>query len=168
MPAPEGNDYAKGNPGGGRPSSFDPKYIEVVRKLSKMGATNTDIGEALSVGESTVRYWAASNEDFSAALKMGKEESDNRVERSLYERAMGYTHEEDKVFIHQGEAVIVPTKKHYPPDSTSAIFWLKNRRPEEWRDKQEIEDVTPPENKAVSASDLARALLAAMGSNGGS
>ena len=63
--------------------------------------------------------------------------ADHRVERSLYERACGYSHTEDKIFIHEGKPIIVPTVRHYPPDPTSMIFWIKNRQPEQWRDKVE-------------------------------
>jgi len=77
--------------------------------------------------------------EFCNALKAGKSSADDRVERSLYERANGYTHVEDKIFMHEGQPVIVPTKKHYPPDTTAGIFWLKNRRAEDWREKQEVE-----------------------------
>ncbi len=55
----------------------------------------------------------------------------------MYERATGYSHAEDKIFNDGGEPLIVPTTKHYPPDATSAIFWLKNRQPAKWRDKTE-------------------------------
>lgn len=136
MPAPKGNDYAKGNKGGvGGPEVWDEKNIPIAQAMAELGATNTEIGKALGVAESTIRYWQGKHKDFAAALKLGKDKSDDRVERSLFERAMGYTHAEDKIFMHEGEPVVVPTVKHYPPDATSAIFWLKNRRPDEWREK---------------------------------
>jgi len=71
-------------------------------------------------------------------LKRGKDKADTNVIESLYRRAIGYSHPEDKIFNNNGKALIVPTTKHYAPDTTAAIFWLKNRRPEEWRDRQEI------------------------------
>ena len=70
-------------------------------------------------------------------LKSGKEVADNRVERSLYNRAVGYTFDSEKVFQHQGEIVRAKTVEHVPPDTTAGIFWLKNRKPAEWRDKIE-------------------------------
>jgi hypothetical protein len=48
---------------------------------------------------------------------------------------MGYSAPEDKIFNNDGKPLIVPTVKNYPPDTTAVIFWLKNRRPDEWRDK---------------------------------
>jgi hypothetical protein len=70
---------------------------------------------------------------------MGRDIADANVGKSLYDRAMGYSHPEDKIFVHNGETIIVPTTKHYPPDTASAIFWLKNRQPAKWRDTQNIE-----------------------------
>ena len=55
----------------------------------------------------------------------------------LFHRATGYEHPEDDIKSVNGEIVITPTVKHYPPDTTAAIFWLKNRRPDLWRDKVE-------------------------------
>jgi len=144
MPAPKGNDYA---------SSYDEgKHPDQIRKMCERGLTNDEIADVLDVDRSTLYRWAANHQKVCDSLKVGKAVSDNRVERSLYERAMGYTHEEDKIFQHNGEAVVVPTVKHYPPDTTAAIFWLKNRRPEQWRDKQEIEH---------TGEGLAEAMMAA-------
>jgi hypothetical protein len=57
----------------------------------------------------------------------------------LYQRAVGYTHDEEKIFLHEGKAVRVKTKKHYAPDATSAIFFLKNRQPQLWRDTKVLQ-----------------------------
>lgn len=75
------------------------------------------------------------------ALKKGKDVADQMVERSLFERACGYTCDEEKVFCHTETGMITTevVEKHYPPDPVSCIFWLKNRKPGEWREKQEIE-----------------------------
>ena len=67
-------------------------------------------------------------------------ESDKDVERSLFQRANGYWHEETKVHFDQdGNPSEHKVRKYYPPDSTAMIFWLKNRKRKEWRDRQEIE-----------------------------
>jgi hypothetical protein len=59
------------------------------------------------------------------------------VVSSLYHKAVGYTFESEKIFQHQGEIIRAPVREHVAPDTTAAIFWLKNRRPADWRDKQE-------------------------------
>jgi len=77
------------------------------------------------------------------SIKRGKEYADSNVADRLYQRAMGYEHAEDQIFQYQGEAVVVPTKKHYAPDTAAGIFWLKNRQPAKWRDKIETEITGP-------------------------
>ena len=78
------------------------------------------------------------------ALKIGKAEADNRVERSLYERANGYSYETVKIFMPAGakKPIYAPYVEHVPPDTTAAIFWLKNRDPAHWRDAWQLEHVT--------------------------
>ena len=74
------------------------------------------------------------------SLKRGKEVSDKEVEVSLFKRACGYEHQSEEIFCSKtGEVTRVPTIKRYPPDTLAAIFWLKNRKPDQWREKQEVE-----------------------------
>ena len=69
-----------------------------------------------------------------------KDEADNRVERSLYARATGYSYDAVKIFhTKDGKVIKVPYTEHVPPDVTAQIYWLKNRRPDHWRDVQNIE-----------------------------
>jgi hypothetical protein len=120
---------------GGRPSSFKPEYVEQARKLTQLGATDREVAEFFDVAESTVSLWKNTHPEFSEALKLGKEASDNRVEKSLYRRAVGYSYDAEKIFTYEGEPVRVPYVEHVPPDTTACIFWLKNRRRDEWRDR---------------------------------
>lgn len=143
MPAPKGNDYAKGNPGGGRDTLYDPKFVPIAEKMSHMGATDADLAQAFGVCVATIRTWKSVHEEFSSALKLGKAAADARVERSLYEKACGYSHPDTHFSAYDGHVTETPTVKHYAPDTTAAIFWLKNRKPAEWRDKQEV-DVSIP------------------------
>jgi hypothetical protein len=142
MPAPKGNQNAVGNKGGGRPSTYEPKFAKIAAKLCELGATDADLAEALGVGSTTIRQWAAAHVEFSAALKIGKGVVDDRVERSLLHRALGYTYDAVKIFMPAGasEPVHAPYRHHVPPDTTACIFWLKNRRSQQWRDvhKHEI------------------------------
>lgn len=120
----------------GRPSKFDSLDLKKVQALASRGWTDVEMSDFFGVDESTWTRWKEKHPDFCTSLKDWKIEADSRVERSLYERATGYEHPEDKIFNNEGEPLIVPTTKHYPPDTTAAIFWLKNRKPEQWRDKQ--------------------------------
>lgn len=123
----------------GRPSKFKPEFIAQAEKLCKLGATDLEIADFFEVEVRTVYRWKAENEHFCQALKAGKEEADARVERSLFARANGYEHDEVHVSNYQGTITLTPIRKIYPPDTTAAIFWLKNRRPEQWRETKAVE-----------------------------
>ena len=124
---------------GGRPSKFKPEFVRQAEKLCTIGLTDAELASFFEVSEVTLNAWKHKHPEFLNALKVGKDEADTRVERSLYHRAIGYSHPEEKIFNDGGEPLIVPTTKHYPPDTTAAIFWLKNRKTAEWRDKQDHE-----------------------------
>lgn len=119
----------------GRPSSYRPEYAEQARKLCELGATDKDLADFFEVAISTVSLWKTKHPEFSEALKVGKAAADDRVENSLYHRAVGYTFDAVKIFQHQGQVIEAPYREHVPPDVTAQIFWLKNRRKAEWRDK---------------------------------
>ena len=59
--------------------------------------------------------------------------------RSLFRRALGYDHDDVVVTSYQGDITLTPVVRHYQPDTTACIFWLKNRRPQDWRDAQQLE-----------------------------
>lgn len=139
MAPKKGNTNAKGNKGGGRKSIYNKEYANIVKGLCLLGATDEEIANAFNVSETTINNWKKKYIEFSLALKEGKQIADAKVAQSLFNRALGYEHEEDKIFNDQGVPLIVPTVKHYPPDTTAAIFWLKNRQPAKWREKQEVE-----------------------------
>lgn len=107
--------------------------------MAERGATDREIAEECGVTERTLNRWKHTIEGFAEQLKLGKEVADERVEQSLYRRATGYTFDASKVFQYRGQAVVVEHVEHVPPDTTAAIFWLKNRRKDEWRDKHVVE-----------------------------
>lgn len=113
---------------------FTDKVREIIKTLARKGFTDVEMSEIVGITERTFNNWKTKNADFFQSLKEWKEKPDKEVERSLFERAMGYEHPEDKIFNHAGEPLVVPTIKHYPPDTTAIIFWLKNRQPDKWRD----------------------------------
>lgn len=125
----------------GRPSLFDKVDLIQVEKLCKLGATDKQIADFYEVNEDTIYEWKKVHPEFSEALKRGKLVADSTIADSLFQRAKGYEHADCEVLMAQktGEPVIVPLIKYYPPDTTACIFWLKNRQPELWRDKVEIE-----------------------------
>lgn len=139
-----------------RPEKYKPEYVSQAAVACKLGATDVDLADLFDVSIRTIHYWKINFEEFANALKVGKEYADERVKNALYHRAIGYSHEEDDIRTvslgnDQGsEIVITPTIKHYPPDTTAGIFWLKNRRPDEWRANPEEKGATDSLSDAVN------------------
>ncbi len=123
----------------GQPTKFSDEMQRQAKLLAEKGFTDKEMSEVLGITQRTFNNWKKANPEFFHTLKIAKDMADRKVERSLYERACGYSHEEDKIFNDSGKALIVETVKHYPPDPTSGIFWLKNRQPDKWRDKLDHE-----------------------------
>jgi hypothetical protein len=121
----------------GRPSKYKPEFVEQAKKLCMLGATDIELADFFDVDVRTLYRWKNEHDDFCQALKTSKEVADERIERSLYERAAGYERDEVDVRVVSGEIVKTQIRKFYPPDTTACIFWLKNRRPNDWRDKIE-------------------------------
>lgn len=119
--------------GRGRPTKYTDDTARMAAEAVKLGATDADLARLFGVHVDTVAQWKTVHKEFSEALKRGKDELDAQVERRLFERAMGYSHPEDDIRAVNGQIVITPMVKHYPPDTVAAIFWLKNRRPDRWR-----------------------------------
>ena len=144
----------------GRPTAYQASFVEQAKKLCALGATDAEMADFFGVAVSTFYKWKSEFAEFSEAIKSAKEIADERVERSLYHRAVGYTFDSEKVFQFQGEVVRAPTKEHVPPDTTAAIFWLKNRRPKDWRDVRQHEIGQPGDFDRLSDEELSEALAA--------
>jgi len=126
-----------------RPSKFNNEVKRQCKLMALQGWTDVQMSELLGVTEKTFNNWKKKYKKFFQSLKDWKIEADNKVERSLYERACGYNHPETKAQYIQdqdgGRWEYADLTKHYAPDPTSMIFWLKNRQPDKWRDKTEHE-----------------------------
>lgn len=124
---------------GGRPTKFKKEYTKMALALGKFGLTDEQLAEAFNVSVASIYNWKNKHPEFLEALKEGKNFADEKVERALLERATGYTYKTQKAFYNKDEdkVIIADVKQHVAPDATSMIFWLKNRQPEKWRDKQE-------------------------------
>lgn len=107
----------------------------------------------MGISRSTLNEWKNKYKDISDTLKNSKEVADIQVENALFKRAVGYDYEETKVEIDtHGKKHMVKLTKHMPPETTAAIFWLKNRKPEAWRDKPIPVTVTEQEMDLLSAA----------------
>jgi len=124
---------------GGRPTAFRKEYPEMARKMCLLGATDKELADVFEVSEQTVNTWKTQYPKFLESIKLGKEQADAAVADRLYQRALGYSHPEVHVSNYQGQITLTKLTKHYPPDSTAAIFWLKNRRTEGWRDRHDVQ-----------------------------
>jgi len=148
-----------------RPTKFKPEFVEQARKLCGLGATDEDLADFFNVSIRTIANWKTENDEFLQALKGGKDAADDRVERSLYQRAVGYTHDAVHFTSFQGAVTVTPYREHCPPDVTAQIFWLKNRRADEWRDKRE-QEITGRDGKPIQLETIQRTVVSAKHTNG--
>ena len=118
-----------------------PENLVLINGWARDGLTQKDIADKIGVRYQTISEWSGKYPEFAEALKTGKDYADTLVVNALFRRATGYeTTEEirevklDKNGNRTGNAVIKTVKKQVPPDTTAQIFWLKNRRPDLWRD----------------------------------
>lgn len=123
----------------GRPGEYHPTYCEFATNYCLLGCTDEQLAAFCSITVETLHQWKAKYPAFSDAIKSGKEIADANVAKSLFHRANGYSHEAVKIFLPAGSRKPVYAKydEMYPPDTTAAIYWLKNRRGGEWRRDQE-------------------------------
>lgn len=122
---------------------YKPEYCATAKKLCELGATDGDLAEAFGVNRSTIYRWRVAEMEFREACQVGKTSANERVERSLYERANGYTYDAVKVFLHKGKAVYAPYKEHVPPDVAAGMSWLTNRDPDNWQHRHQHEHTGP-------------------------
>ena len=119
---------------------LEPDGLLKLEGWARDGLTDEQISKNMGIALSTLKLWKNGYPAILAALKRGKEVIDIEVENALYKRAIGYTYEEVKEEeMPDGRVRRTVTIKEVAGDTTAQIFWLKNRKPAEWRDKQNIE-----------------------------
>jgi hypothetical protein len=124
-----------------RPTTYKAEYAAQAQKLAALGATDIEVADFFDIDVRTVYRWKHDHPEFCQALNVGKDKADERVINSLYQKAVGYEQDAVKIFMPASAdaPVYADYREKIAPDTTAAIFWLKNRRPAEWRDKQEID-----------------------------
>lgn len=136
-----------------RPTKYKSEYPLQATKLCKLGATDKELADFFEVDEATINRWKKENTKFCVSIKKGKEFADAEVADKLFKRATGYKHPDVDIKQHEGVIIITKLTKHYPPDTAAAIFWLKNRRKDKWRDKQDVDFVGTLKTISVEYSD---------------
>lgn len=128
-----------------RNSSYNPDlHPNWAWSLAIQGKTIAEIAKEFGVSRSTLNKWISENEELANLVNEGRDVADAKVERSLYQRAIGYTVKEKKVIQtidkdgKQKPARVEVVERVFPPDVTAQIFWLKNRKPSKYRDKQDV------------------------------
>lgn len=120
-----------------------PEGLLKIEGWARDGLTDEQVAKNMGVSVSTLNNWKNMHPDILESLKRGKEVVDRQVENALLKRALGYEYEEVKEKFEDGvitERTV--TKKEVVPDTTAQIFWLKNRKPDKWRDKPAYEDTS--------------------------
>ena len=122
----------------------------LIESWARDGLTQQQIAYNLGINVDTLIEYKKKYSDFSEALKKGKEIVDIEVENALFKNAKGYWYEEEVVSTRReviykdgkkvkeiSEPITITLNKYKPAETTAQIFWLKNRKPKEWRDKVE-------------------------------
>lgn len=134
-----------------------PEGLLKLEGWAREGLTDEQIAHNMGVSRSTLNKWKSEYSDISDTLKKGKEIVDLQVENALLKRALGYEYEEVLEKYEYGELTERKVaKKQVVPDTTAQIFWLKNRRPDKWKDKQDVQVSGTLEAEQTKLDDLIR------------
>lgn len=118
-----------------------PEKLTLLRGWAKDGLSDEQVAKNIGINRTTLYDWKKKYSDISDALKKGKEVADYDVENAMYKSAIGYFVEEEKTYVTVVDGIptkrLEKTKKWIQPNTAAQIFWLKNRRPDKWRDKPE-------------------------------
>jgi transposase len=135
-----------------RPTLYQPEYVEQAYDACLLGATDEELAARFGVHVDTVYEWKKRYPEFSEAIKAGKRPADERVACALHSRATGAEWKEEQAIklkrveyvdgkrvLEEERVEVVEVTRRAPPDTTAGIFWLKNRKADDWRDKQEVQ-----------------------------
>ena len=118
---------------------LEPDGLLLLEGWARDGLTDEQLAEKMGINPATLYDWKNKHPKISEVLKKGKEVVDIQVENALLKRALGYDYQEQRIEKSEKDGTkIIQTIKHVPADTAAQIFWLKNRRPDKWRDKPEV------------------------------
>lgn len=137
----------------GRPSKYPTINQELIKKLYLNHLTDEQVADCLNINQESLQEYKKLYPEFSKSIRDWKDEADKKVEEALYHRAVGYSHKHEEIFCSFGKVTRAKTIKHYAPSEVAAMFWLKNRKPDQWRDQQkEVSDVPLDEELQLRTS----------------
>lgn len=123
----------------GRPTKINDALKAKLVSLFEEGRTEEEAARIVGIHVNTLRNWKHQHPDFLWSVNEAKEIADDLVESALFTRAVGFQHQAVKIMSYEGVSFEHKYTEIVAPDTSAAVFWLKNRRPDKWRDKQEIE-----------------------------
>lgn len=137
---------------------FDPWITEdgllKIQGWARDGLIDKQVAKNMGVADSTLRGWKRRFPEIAEALRKGKEVVDREVENALYKRALGYwVTETETTTYSDGTTKTTEKRRHIVPDTTAQIFWLKNRKPDQWREKNDL-TLTPSNGVLESLMEL--------------
>ena len=115
---------------------FLPDHLNQVRAIAMRGIGEEQMSELFDIKRSQINKWKKQYPLFKEALEEGFTDADAAVLSAVYQSAVGYTHDEEKLFFWDGDVTRADTIKHYKPDMVAAKLWLTNRQREHWKDRQ--------------------------------
>ena len=119
----------------GRPTVYKAVFAEQAEKLCLLGAIDAELADFFEIDVRTIHRWKKKHPTFCHSIRRGKTIADAAVAAKLFERAVGYDYQEFTEVAVDGKKVSITCHdKHMAPDVKACIFWLKNRRKEDWRD----------------------------------
>ena len=140
---------------------YEERFERIAFARALLGDTMEEIAAVIGCRPETILKWRKDIPAFALALKKGKIPADDEVTVALFRRATGYSHPAVKVFLDPDtkRPIYADFTEHYPPDTGACMAWLKNRRPELWRDRHELtgRDGGPIQTEDVTKDAAARA-----------
>lgn len=135
---------------------FLPDHLDQVRAIAMRGITEKQMAEVFDIHPRQIGLWKRQYPTFKDALEEGYTDADAAVLSAVYQSAVGYTHDEEKVFQWDGDIIRADTVKHYKPDMTAAKLWLTNRQPQQWKDRQHTNVSGTQDNAPIGLRDETR------------
>jgi len=155
MTQPNGANLAGPNPASAAPPSFRSEFADHAMNYCRLGASHADLAEFFKVDVATIDRWKVEHPAFCEAVKKGQTLADDEVVNRLFRQACGYSQVVTKHANYKGQFTdSLEYVKHHRPDTRACIYWLNNRRPDQWRNKISTE-LSGPEGGSSGTVDAA-------------